>query len=76
VLGEELRKSRLAAGLSQEEVAKRSGFTREYISHLERNVGSPTLDAFVRICQAIGLKAWTMLRRVEPMMPVRSASRR
>ena len=65
MLGDELRKARLAAGLTQEKVAARAGLSREYVSIVERNRRSPTVQVFLRICKAIGIKASTEIGRVE-----------
>ena len=65
MIGEELRKGRLAAGLSQEELAFRAGVTRNYISLVELNHHSPTLDTLFRICHALGIPAWPCVRKVE-----------
>src|ERR1700761_1307932 len=43
VLGEELRKLRIAAGLTQEQLAFKAGLARNYISLLELDRKSPTL---------------------------------
>jgi DNA-binding XRE family transcriptional regulator len=65
VLGEELRKARQRAHLTQEEVAARSRITREYVSQLERDESSPTAEVLMRLCTAMGTAAWRLLRRVE-----------
>jgi transcriptional regulator with XRE-family HTH domain len=65
VLGDEMRKARLAAALSQEELAARAKVTREYVSHIERGVYNPTVDVLIRLCGAMNTKAWKVLRRVE-----------
>lgn len=65
VLGDELRKARLAAELTQEQVAARAKLTREYVSHIERGVYSPTADVLLRLCAAMNTRAWKVLRRVE-----------
>lgn len=65
VLGEELRKARNAAGLTQEELAAKAHITREYVSHLEREEYSPTVDVLLRVCKALGIKSWVILRRLE-----------
>jgi transcriptional regulator with XRE-family HTH domain len=65
VLGREIRKARIAAGLSQEEVASRAKVTREYVSLLERGKYKPTVDVLIRICAATGTKAWKIIRRIE-----------
>lgn len=65
MLGDELRKSRLAAKLTQEELAARAKLTREYVSHVERGVYRPTVDVLIRMCAAMKTRAWRVLRRVE-----------
>jgi len=65
MIGDELRKARQAAGLTQEQVAVKSRITREYVSHLERGEYSPTLDVLLRVCGALGMPAWQLVKRVE-----------
>ena len=64
-LGEELRRARDEAGLSQDEVAARAKIDRSYLSQLENDKKSPTLDLLMRVCEAIGIKASTLVARVE-----------
>ena len=64
-LGEELRRARGEAGLSQDEVAARANIDRSYLSQLENDKKSPTLDLLMRVCEAIGIKASTLVARVE-----------
>jgi transcriptional regulator with XRE-family HTH domain len=65
MLGEELRRARDEAGLSQEEVAARAEIDRSYLSQLENDKKSPTLDLLFRVCKAIGIKTSTLVARVE-----------
>jgi transcriptional regulator with XRE-family HTH domain len=65
MLGDELRKIRCRAGLSQEELALRAGISREYVSILECNKKSPTVATLVRVCKALGVRAWQVIRKVE-----------
>jgi len=65
MLGEELRKARKEAGITQEELAARAGLHYTYISHLERNKKSPTIDSLFRICKALGISASSLIARVE-----------
>lgn len=65
MLGDEIRKVRKAAGLSQEELAGKSNLHRTYISLLERNKKSPTLDSLFRICKALGISASNLIKRIE-----------
>lgn len=64
-LGTELRKARQKASLSQEKVAFAAGIDRSYLSQLENDRKSPTVDTLFRICAAVGVKASALLARVE-----------
>jgi transcriptional regulator with XRE-family HTH domain len=68
VFGEELRKLRLKAGLTQEEVAARADVSREYVSMLEAEKNSPTIEVFIRLCRAIGVPPAQVIARVERSM--------
>jgi transcriptional regulator with XRE-family HTH domain len=65
VLGEELRKARVTAGLTQEELAFRADISRNYVSLVELNQKSPTVQTLQRICKALGVKASTIIARIE-----------
>ena len=51
--GSAIRQRRLAAGLSQEKLAEKSGLHPTYISMVERGVRNPTLDVAARIAKAL-----------------------
>ncbi|MFA9479352.1 helix-turn-helix domain-containing protein [Phycisphaerales bacterium AB-hyl4] len=65
MLGEELKHARLAAGLTQEQLAAKAKLTREYVSLLERGQKSPTVDTLLRLCKAMNASAGAMLSRIE-----------
>ncbi len=65
MLGAELRKAREAAGLTQEALAFKASVHRTYVSLLERDLKSPTLDVLFRLCDAMGLAPSTLIRRLE-----------
>lgn len=65
MLGEELRKARESANLTQEKLAFEAELDRTYISHLENDKQSPTLDVLFRICAALGVPASEIVARVE-----------
>jgi len=69
MLGDELRAARVAAGWSQEELADRAGISRNYVSLLERNEKSPTVDVLLAVCRALGVSAADIIRRVEEGPP-------
>ena len=65
MLGIELRKARKAAGLTQERLAFAANLDRTYISQLENDKKSPTLDVLFRLCEALGVSAAKLIARVE-----------
>jgi transcriptional regulator with XRE-family HTH domain len=64
-LGAELRRARLRAGLTQEELSFRAEVDRSYISQLEHDKKSPTVDMLLRLCRALGVSAATIVARLE-----------
>lgn len=57
------------AGLTQAQVAERSGYEEKYISALERRKHTPTLTAVIQISDAIGVSAVETLKRVLELLP-------
>lgn len=64
-LGAELRRARNEAGLTQEALARAAKLDRAYISLLENDRKSPTVDTLFRLCGALGVTASAVLARVE-----------
>jgi transcriptional regulator with XRE-family HTH domain len=65
MLGDELRKARNSARLTQEQLSFAAKIDRTYISQLENNKKSPTVDVLLRICDALGVSASDLLAEVE-----------
>jgi transcriptional regulator with XRE-family HTH domain len=65
MLGAELRKERIAAGLTQEQVAAKAKLSRNFVSLLELDQKAPTVPVLLRICRAIGVRASKILARIE-----------
>jgi transcriptional regulator with XRE-family HTH domain len=53
--GERVRVLRAAAGLSQEQLAERSGLHRTYVSSLERGQRNVGLENILRLATALGV---------------------
>ncbi len=53
-IGEKIRNTRLKLGLTQEELAERSDLTKGFISQLERDTTSPSVDTLESIVTALG----------------------
>ena len=75
MLGEELRAARLAANLTQEKLADEAEISRNYVSLLELNRKSPTVDVLLGLCDALGISAADLIRRVEDDAPRRRRRR-
>ena len=65
MMGQELRKARQRAGLTQEQLSFRAGLSRPDISQLERDLKSPTVDTLFLICDALQVSAADIVGRVE-----------
>lgn len=63
-----LRSKRLAAGLTQEELAYQCNIDRTYISMLERKLRKPTLNILFRICETLKIKPSDFIAEVEALM--------
>jgi transcriptional regulator with XRE-family HTH domain len=63
VLSRELRKARIASGLTQEKLAAKANLSREYVNYLEKGKREPTISVFVRLCKAMSVYPPTLLAR-------------
>lgn len=61
VLATNLKHFRLAAGLSQEELAHRAHLDRTYVSSLERGRYSASIDKIESLSVALGIEASELL---------------
>ncbi|MGB7815370.1 MAG: helix-turn-helix transcriptional regulator [Methylotenera sp.] len=60
-LGEALRAERKAQGLSQEALADRAGIDRSYMGGIERGEHNLAIMNFLKIADALGVKASSLL---------------
>jgi transcriptional regulator with XRE-family HTH domain len=65
MLGQELRKARLAAKFTQEQLALQAHVDRSYLSELERNLKSPTVAMLQHLCDVMGVSAGELVSRSE-----------
>ena len=75
MLGDELQKARIEAVITQEELSFAAKIDRTYISQLENNKKSPTLDVLFRLCDALGVAASELIARVEAKKKPRTKQR-
>lgn len=62
LVGRNVKDARLKAGLSQEQLAERSGFSQQYLSGLERGQRNPTVVTLFELAQALGVQPVDLLR--------------
>lgn len=55
LVGRNFARIRLEKGLTQEQVAERSGFSQQYISGLEQGKRNPTIVTLFELAQALGV---------------------
>lgn len=53
LVGRNAKRIRIARGLTQEELAERSGFSQQYLSDLERGRRNPTIVSLWELAQAL-----------------------
>jgi methanogenic corrinoid protein MtbC1/DNA-binding XRE family transcriptional regulator len=66
IVGRRIRERRRTAGLSQAELAERSGLTRPYLGAVERGRQNITLEAALKIGRALGLAMADLLAQDNP----------
>lgn len=65
--GAKLKQLRLAAGLSQEELASRAGIDRTYVSSCERGRRNISLETICRLAAALDVAPAAMLEAPTPI---------
>ena len=63
--GAALRRVRLAAGLTQEQLALESGVQRNFISLIETGQNRPTIGTIARLARALGMRASELVAEAE-----------
>jgi transcriptional regulator with XRE-family HTH domain len=66
LVGRNFARLRREKGLTQEEVADRSGFSQQYISSLERGRRNPTVITLYELAQALGVGHVELVEPHEP----------
>jgi transcriptional regulator with XRE-family HTH domain len=67
--GDAIKARRRQLGYSQEALSFRAGLHRNYISDIERGLKSPSLRVIVKLAEALGMEASTLVRMAE-MSPI------
>lgn len=75
-----LRRVRVAAGVSQERLAADAGVDRAYLGGLERQAENPTVDLLDRVATALSVPLGELfvqpMEGAEPPQPLRGGRRR
>lgn len=64
--GKRLRAARLAAGLTQGELARRIGLSRPHLSHAESGTWGVTLTVLCQLCRELEVSADALLGLRDP----------
>jgi transcriptional regulator with XRE-family HTH domain len=61
-IGANIKKTREGMGLTQGELARKTAKNKSSISNIENGRGNPTLESLMTVADALGVKAWELLR--------------
>ncbi|MBO1901810.1 helix-turn-helix transcriptional regulator [Leucobacter weissii] len=64
-IGAKLRSSRLAQGLTLDQLAEAAGLTKGFLSRIERDDTMPSVPALVQVCQALSLPVGALFEAPE-----------
>jgi transcriptional regulator with XRE-family HTH domain len=64
--GRSVRSLRKRRGLSQEDLAEKSGISRNYVSDIERGVRNPGLLVMVALAKALKVPLRELVEEIEP----------
>ena len=64
-IGQAIREQREAAGMTQTQAAAQSGMTASGWSTIESDQRDMRLSTYRRVCKALDVDAWALLRRAE-----------
>ncbi|MCC2274529.1 XRE family transcriptional regulator [Streptomyces sp. ET3-23] len=64
-IGQHLRRERLDKGFTLERLAEATGLSRSYLSNVERNVNSPTINTLRTIVDALGITLSRLFHEID-----------
>lgn len=65
-VAKEIQTRRLAADLSMNQIATRTGLSVSFIGYLERGQRRPSVETLAKVAWALGVSLTDLLSRVEP----------
>ncbi len=69
-LGSLLRRYRREQGFTLKTVSEKAGISEGFLSQVENNVSSPSVDTLMNICAAIGVNAGDVLKQASEQEPL------
>lgn len=69
-IGKKLKDLRLQKNLTQEELGERTDLTKGYISQLENNLSSPSMETFFVILEVLGTTPKDFFERDQVLQPI------
>ena len=63
IFGQNVRAARIKAGLTQAQLAARTGLTQQYVSLVEAGLQNITLDTMAALARAVGRDVSALLRK-------------
>ena len=64
ILGQTIRKFRVKAGWSIEQLAEKADLHHNYVGELERGEKAASIDTLVKIASGLEVEAWKLLKRL------------
>lgn len=61
IVGDEIKKARVKAGISQEELSDKAGFYRTYAGHVEVGRYTPSIYTLYKIAKALKIKVSSLI---------------
>ncbi|HFQ8050926.1 MULTISPECIES: helix-turn-helix domain-containing protein [Pseudomonas] len=75
--GKVLRRRRVEAGLTQEQLAHEAELQRNYVSLMERGINQPTITTLIKLANPLGCTAAEIVAEVEQLVvPARDMSQK
>jgi transcriptional regulator with XRE-family HTH domain len=69
LVGQNVRRLRMKQGLTQEQLAEKSGFSQQYLSDLEKGKRNPTIVSVYELALSLGATHLDLLRKFPPKRP-------
>lgn len=66
LVGENLKRLRTRRGMTQEQLAEKSGFTQQYLSDLEKGKRNPTIVSIYELALALDATHLDLVRAARP----------